>query len=246
MRCQSRKSSAVTPPCASSLTSTPVENEGPLPQRIDRADARVVGELGDEGAQQRGHLQVERVVRLGTVHPQPGDRPSRSRTIVATHAPYPRRGSTSCLPRAHGRWAGGVGADLHARPAIVSAAQAIGYPLIQSRATAGRNREHRSDHRNRRWRSPRSAAASPSWPRAVSRRRNEERREQAGELRQQARSRSLQAEGARAAADEQAAGARRAQAEADERAAQARARRADAERRAAEAERLTRVRPRPS
>lgn len=75
--------------------------------------------------------------------------------------------------------------------------------------------------------------------RAASRRRDERHREQAGELRQQARSRSIQAKSARASADEQAAQAKRAQAEAEERAAQARQTHAAAERRAVEAEHLT-------
>ena len=75
--------------------------------------------------------------------------------------------------------------------------------------------------------------------RAASRRRDERHREQAGELRQEARSRSIQAESARASADEQAAQARRAQAEAEERAAQARQGHAAAGRQAVEAEHLT-------
>jgi predicted Holliday junction resolvase-like endonuclease len=75
--------------------------------------------------------------------------------------------------------------------------------------------------------------------RAMNHRRNDRRREQAGQLREQARSRSIQAESARASADEQAAEAKRAQAEAEERAAQAREEHAAAERRALEAEQLT-------
>jgi hypothetical protein len=75
--------------------------------------------------------------------------------------------------------------------------------------------------------------------RAAGRRRDEHHREQAGELRQEARASSIQAESARASADERAAEAKRAQAEADERAAQARQGRADAERQAIEAEHLT-------
>jgi hypothetical protein len=75
--------------------------------------------------------------------------------------------------------------------------------------------------------------------RAAGRRRGERHREQAGELREQARTTSIRAESARASADEQAAEAKRAQAEADERAAQARQGQADAERQAIEAEHLT-------
>jgi F0F1-type ATP synthase membrane subunit b/b' len=63
------------------------------------------------------------------------------------------------------------------------------------------------------------------------------RREEARELRTQARSQSAQAEGARASADEQAAQARRSEAEAEELAAKARKDRAAAEQRAMEAER---------
>jgi hypothetical protein len=75
--------------------------------------------------------------------------------------------------------------------------------------------------------------------RVASRKRDERRREQAGELRQEARSRSIQADSARASADEQAAEALRVQAEAEERAAQARQGRAAADRQSLEAERLT-------
>ena len=77
--------------------------------------------------------------------------------------------------------------------------------------------------------------------RAASHRRDERRREQAGELCQESRSRSIQAVSVRASADQQAAGAKRAEAEAEERAAQARQGRASAARLAVEAERLSKT-----
>ena len=74
---------------------------------------------------------------------------------------------------------------------------------------------------------------------AIARSRRAAHREQAAELREDARSRSIDAASTRAAADEQAAHAKRVQAEAEERAAQARHGRATAERSAVEAEHET-------
>jgi F0F1-type ATP synthase membrane subunit b/b' len=65
--------------------------------------------------------------------------------------------------------------------------------------------------------------------RAAGQKRRAAHREEARELRTQARSRSVQAEGARASAEEQAAQARRSEAEAEELAAKARKDRAAAE-----------------
>jgi F0F1-type ATP synthase membrane subunit b/b' len=73
--------------------------------------------------------------------------------------------------------------------------------------------------------------------RAAGQKRRAAHREEARELRTQARSRSVQAEGARASAEEQAAQARRSEAEAEELAAKARKDRAAAEQQRMEAER---------
>ena len=73
--------------------------------------------------------------------------------------------------------------------------------------------------------------------RAAGQRRLERRREAAGEQRDQARTRAIQAESARATSDERAARAQRAEAEAEEKAAQARREGAVAQQSSAEAER---------
>lgn len=73
--------------------------------------------------------------------------------------------------------------------------------------------------------------------RTAGRRRRDARRDEAYQLRQDARTHSVEAEGERAAADEQAAQARRSEAEAEELAARARHDRALAERQRIEAER---------